>query len=215
MAVERYLLDEFDSDEKEEFEEHFFSCDECAREIKAGATLMSNGRQIFGRESAAARATAAAVKPAKREWFAWLRPAFAVPAMAFMLGIVAFQNLVQVPALHQSLVAMNSAAVLPFVNLNSGGSRGDEQVVVARTGELFQLTLDISDTASTAHTAELYDSSGRKILSLAIPEDAPKEGLALKMPGDLPAGDYSLVVKQAGAAESTAATRYKFTLQRR
>ncbi len=215
MAVERYLLDEFGPEEKDAFEEHFFSCNECAREIKAGAAFMAHAKESLKSGETAKKPVGSQVKAVKKEWFAWLRPAFAVPAMAFMLGVVAFQNLVQVPALHQSLVAMNSPAVLPFVDLKSGSSRGDEPVVVARTGELFQLTLDISDTASTAHTAELYDSSGRKILSLAIPEDAPKEGLALKMPSDLPAGDYSLVVKQAGAAESTAASHYKFTLQRR
>jgi hypothetical protein len=217
MAVEKYLLDEFDPSEKEEYEDHFFSCDECAREIKTGAAFMAHGKQIFEREKAASSA-ATVVKPLpkviKRDWFAWLRPAFAAPALAFMLGVVVFQNLVQVPALHQSLVAMNAPAVMPFADLKSGSSRGDEPVVAAKTGELFQLTLDIPDTSSTAHTAELYDSAGRKILSLAIPADAPKEGLSLKMPGDLPAGNYSLSLKQAGASESKEISRYAFLLKR-
>src|SRR5271170_5525493 len=101
MAVERYLLGEFDSEERDAFEEHFFSCDECAQEIKAGAALMKHGREIFAHEQAVERPAAARLKPPKKEWLAWLRPAFAVPALAFMLGIVVFQNLVQVPALQR------------------------------------------------------------------------------------------------------------------
>src|SRR5277367_5146253 len=102
MAVEKYLLGEFDSEEQDAFEEHFFSCDECAQEIKAGAALMKHGKEIFAREQTAEK-PAIAVRPLKRERFAWLRPAFAVPALAFMLGIVAFQNLIQLPALQHSL----------------------------------------------------------------------------------------------------------------
>src|SRR5271168_3888337 len=77
MAVEKYLLGEF-AEEQDAFEEHFFSCDECAQEIKAGAALMKHGKDIFTREEAAQKPVVA-VGPPKREWLAWLRPAFAVP----------------------------------------------------------------------------------------------------------------------------------------
>src|SRR5271154_2410512 len=213
MAVEKYLLGEFDSEEQDAFEEHFFSCDDCAQEIKAGAALMKHGKEIFTREQTAEKAVVG-VGPPKREWFAWLRPAFAVPALAFMLGIVVFQNLVQVPALHQSLVALNAPAVLPNADLHSGSARGDDHVVVAKPGELFQLTIDIPDTSNVAHMAEMYDASGRKLWSLPIRADAPKDGLSLKMPGDLQSGSYSLVVRQVGAAESSEVAHYGFDLKR-
>jgi hypothetical protein len=59
----------------------------------------------------------------------------------------------------------------------------------------------------------LYDSSGSKQWSLPIPEDASKESLPLRIPGNQPAGNYSLVVKKAGAADGETA-RYTFTLRR-
>jgi hypothetical protein len=213
MAVEKYLLDEFSLEERDAFEEHFFSCDECAREIKLGAAFITHAKDSLKATPAAVPAVSPAKKP-KRQWFGWLSPAFAVPAMAFMLGIVAFQNLVQLPALHQSIEAMNAPAVLPNADLKSGSSRGEESVVSARAGEFFQLTIDIPDTANTAHTAYLVDASGRKLWSLAIPVDAPKDGLALKMPGDLPAGDYALVVMRTGTTEPTEISRYSFVLRR-
>jgi len=214
MAVEKYLLDEFSPEEKDDFEEHFFSCEECARDLKLGAAFMAHAKESLMTDSANARVSAP-VKTPKRDRFRWFSPAFALPAMAFMLGLVVFQNLVQLPELHRSLEAMNAPAVLPKADLQSGSSRGgDATVVTAKAGELFQLTIDIPDTANVAHSAELYDASGRKLWTLAIPEDAPRDGLALKMPGNLPSGSYSLVVRQAGAGESSGSSQYRFILQR-
>jgi hypothetical protein len=213
MAVEKYLLDEFTADQKDEFEEHFFTCEECARELKVGAAFIAHAKESLKTVPAVALA-AAPVKTRKRDWYRWFSPAFALPAMAFMLGLVVFQNLVQLPELHRSLEAMNAPEVLPNADLKSGGSRGEESVISAKAGALFQLTIDIPDTANVAHVAELYDASGRKLWTLAIPQDASKDGLALKMPGNLAAGSYSLVVRQSGVAESDAASHYRFVLQR-
>ena len=214
MAVERYLLDEFNPEEREVFEEHFFCCEECAQEIKAGTAFIHHGREIVEQEGLIALQPVIALRPPTRNWLAWFRPAFAVPVMALILGVVVFQNLVQLPEMHRSLIALNSPAVLPNADLASGTSRGDEHVVVAKSGELFQLTIDIPDSSNVAHVAELYDSGGRKLWSLVISADAPKSSLGLKMPGDLPAGNYSLVMKQAGAAESSEVSRYSFVLRR-
>jgi hypothetical protein len=213
MAVEKYLLDEFTAEQKDDFEDHFFSCEECARDLKLGAAFMAHARESLKAVPAVASARAPAKAP-KRDWFKWFSPAFALPAMAFVLGIVVFQNLVQLPELRHSLKVMNSPEVLPSADLKSGSSRGDANVVSAKADAFFQLTIDIPDPANVAHIAELYDASGRKLWAIAIPEDAPKDGLALKMPADLAAGTYSLLVRRAGAAESGGVSQYKFVLQR-
>ena len=213
MAVEKYLLDEFSPAEKDDFEEHFFSCENCARELKLGAAFMAHAKESLREVPAVVQAPAPAKAP-KRNWLQWFSPAFALPAMAFMLGLVFFQNVVQLPELHRSLEAMNAPEVLPNADLNSGVARGEPKVVSARTGELFQLTIDIPDSANTAHTADLLDASGKKLWSLTIPVDAPKDGLALKMPGSLPAGTYVLVVRQAGAPVASEVSHYAFVLRR-
>jgi len=214
MAAEKYLLDEFDPEEREAFEEHFFSCDECAEDVRAGSALMKHGREIFAQEKTTEVRSAVPVKAPRREWFNWLRPAFAVPVFALMLGVVTFQNLVQLPSLERSLVALNSPAILPNADLHSGSTRGEDHVVTAKAGELFQLTLDIPDNSNAAHMAELYDAGGRKMWSLPILANAAMSGVTLKMPGDLPAGNYTLAVSKQDAGGSSEVSRYAFTLRR-
>src|SRR5271170_2980431 len=91
MAVEKYLLDEFSPEEKDAFEEHFFSCDECARQVKLGAAFMAHAKESL-KGVAVSTPAVTPVKEPNRRWFAWLSPAFVVPAMALMLGVLAFQN---------------------------------------------------------------------------------------------------------------------------
>ena len=217
MAVERYLLDEFGPEERDAFEEHFFSCDICTREVTAGAAFMENARSVLALEkerSQAAAAPVGTVTQPKRDWFAWLRPAFAVPAFALLLLVIGFQNLVQMPTLEKSLAAMDAPDLLPSAYLASGSSRGEEHVITAKPGQPALLLIDIPGASNAAYVAELYDSSDKKQWSLAIPEDASKESLPLRIPGDQQAGSYSLVVKRAGAADVGETARYTFTLRR-
>lgn len=223
MAVEKYLLDEFREEERDDFENHLFSCYECARDVKLGMALMEHGKEIFSEETAPVAHTLPVDAPSppnrqpRRDWFAWLRPAFVVPALAFALGVVVFQNVVQIPEMRRSITAMNTAEVIPpALYLASGGARGGEdRTVTAKAGQIFLLTVDIPGDASAAYAAELYDAAGQEKLSVPIPESAPKEGLTLSMPGSLDAGTYSLVVRKAGSADSAEVTRSTFVLRRR
>jgi len=38
--TERYLLNELDSDLRDQFEEHYFDCQECALDVSAGAQFV-------------------------------------------------------------------------------------------------------------------------------------------------------------------------------
>jgi Putative zinc-finger len=224
LAIDKYLLNELNPEERDAFEDHYFSCQECAFEVKAGAVFFEHSREIFKEEALrnAALAPQAAREKPRRAWFAWLRPAFAIPALALMLGVVTFQNFVQLPAMNRELAELNSPAVLPSAYLKGGNVRGEERVVAAKPGEMFQLTIDIPDSGDSAYVGELSDEAGKKTWSLAIPANAPKSGLSLRMPGDLPAGNYVFVVKRAGTAASGQVggevagevARYAFTLQR-
>jgi anti-sigma factor RsiW len=220
MAAEKYLLDEFGPEERDAFEEHFFSCDECAEDVRAGAALLEHGKEIFERERVAEPLKAPAERPErdrpkhdwpKHDWFAWLRPALAVPALAALLIAAGAQDFVQRAELKSALTALNTPAVMSSAYLASGGTRGEDHTVVAKPGEPLALVIDIPGDANATYTLELYDAAGQKKWSLPIPETAAKDNLSLKMPGNLAAGSYSLVARRADSGE---ASRYTFVLLR-
>jgi anti-sigma factor RsiW len=47
MAVEKYLLDELAPEVRDEFEEHFFDCQECATDLRATAGFMDAAKREF------------------------------------------------------------------------------------------------------------------------------------------------------------------------
>ena len=47
MAAEKYLLGELTPDLQEKFEEHFFECQECALDVRAGAALVEHSKVVL------------------------------------------------------------------------------------------------------------------------------------------------------------------------
>jgi anti-sigma factor RsiW len=73
---ERYLLNELAGGERSAFEEHFFTCEECAEEVRCGAILMENLREAI--QNTAAAASRAPLVPVRRNSRTpWLYPVFA------------------------------------------------------------------------------------------------------------------------------------------
>src|SRR5579862_2145861 len=101
MASEKYLLDELSPTEMEQFEEHLFSCHDCAMDVRAGAVFLEQGKVELANSTADARQIPAQVRPSRG--FSWWRAAFAIPAMAILLIVVGYQNLITFPALKGAL----------------------------------------------------------------------------------------------------------------
>lgn len=89
QAVERYTLGELTSPQREEFEDHFFSCSECAAALEEYEIFAANARAVFKED---AQLKPVATQPGWwtrfRNWFGTptaLIPAFAALALAFVL----------------------------------------------------------------------------------------------------------------------------------
>src|SRR5678809_1260477 len=91
-ATERYLLDELDPELRDQFEEHLFDCQDCALDLRAGAMFVEQTKVILSEIPAVSVARVPAAAAAKPGWLAWLRPAFAVPVLALLLVVIAYQN---------------------------------------------------------------------------------------------------------------------------
>jgi hypothetical protein len=53
-ATERYFLGEMSGDDRDGFEEHFFSCPECSEELRALTIFAANAKAVFRDEATAA-----------------------------------------------------------------------------------------------------------------------------------------------------------------
>src|SRR5262245_30505449 len=87
LASERYILGEMSEAERDSFEEHFFSCAECADDVLAADKMRVGVRAgLVGAASPTTAAKAGAAVTVKRSW----RPAILIPwAAAAMMTIVA------------------------------------------------------------------------------------------------------------------------------
>src|SRR5881394_3845607 len=50
-ATERYFLGELSGEDRDAFEEHFFSCPECSEDLRAMTVFAANAKAVFRRES--------------------------------------------------------------------------------------------------------------------------------------------------------------------
>jgi len=213
--TERYLLDELDPKQRDEFEEHLFDCQDCAEDVRAGAIFVEQSKVVLAEtrvpEFAPARVPVPA--PPQTGWLTWLRPAFALPALAVLLLVVGYQNLVTYPKLLQ---ALNQPQVLPFASVNVGTWGGNGPVITAPADKGFLLFVRIPPDGVYAHyTADLYNPAGKLEWSLTIPAVAGQDQWPVQIPGaNREAGSYALAVRGITATgESKDIGRASFELQ--
>jgi anti-sigma factor RsiW len=46
MATEKYLLNELTPEQREAFEAHFFECVDCAKDVRAGDSLVRSVKEV-------------------------------------------------------------------------------------------------------------------------------------------------------------------------
>jgi Putative zinc-finger len=193
MASEKYLLDELSPNEMQAFEEHLFGCHECAVDVRAGSLFLEHGKVELARPSSEAAVTSAEVR--RSRGFSWW-PAFAIPAMAALLIVIGYQNLVTYPAMKGALAENKAPKILTAASLVSSASRGAAPSVVdVRAGEPFLLPLDIpQQNAYQSYEVELQNPAGGVEWSLPISSELIKNTLTIRAPGVDKSGHYEVIV---------------------
>lgn len=219
MAAERYLLNELAPGARDEFEEHMFDCPECALDVRSGSALIGEAKSQLPQLIANSPAVnmPAAEKKKSRQWFTWLRPTFAVPALALLLLVVGYQNLVTLPVLRSSAHQPHLVQVAPLYGATRGGSR--VSITVDPAGGVV-LPIDIPDEATvgsfTAFATELSNPRGKTVWTSSLPagiqSSAGSRQLSIVVPGGmLENGTYTLTVSGvAVSGERTAVGQYVF-----
>jgi len=227
-AVEKYLLKEMPDPERDEFEEHFFGCQECAADLKTTAAFLEAARREMRRSAQPAPGPGAGSAPVPRSarklrkvpWFEFLwRPAFAAPAFALLLAVVVYQNVAVLPRVAGESAQREQPEILTSLSLIGGNSRGGEvpTVSVAKAQPLL-ISLDIPAAERfSSYTCVLIDSSGRVLWRLPVSPAQAKDTVAIRVPAGLvQRGDYRLVVRgqAVSGGEPTDLATYRFTLNR-
>lgn len=212
MAVEKYLLEELTPELRDEFEEHFFDCQDCALDVQATAAFMAAAREEFKAnpvlkpgKAAKGKSFSAAFWPAAVVW----------SALAASLLLVAYQNLLVFPRLQTQIAELRAPEVLPVISLVGGNSRGGQTPAASVGAEHpFLLSLDVpTQDRFTGYTCLLYSPSGTLAWRVEVSSQAARDTVSIRVPSTekLP-GEYTLAVQGNLAGTSVDLARYKFAL---
>jgi Putative zinc-finger len=208
-AVEKFLLDELPPAQRDEFEEHFFGCQDCATDLRMTAEFLDLARKELGRGTIERTAT----KPQKRSWFdVFARPAVLTPAFGLLLGIIVYQNSVVLPRFSGQIADLRQPQVVTSVSLIGGNSRGGTLPQVSGpAGQPVLLSFDIPAAQPyPAYTCVLIDASGAVIWRIPVSASLAQDTVSISVPaGALHSGDYTLVVQGVGP-KTTDLARYRF-----
>jgi hypothetical protein len=199
--TEKYLLDELDSTMRDEFEEHFFCCQECALDVAAGNQFVAHSKVVLASSAEAPVREDPRERRARSQWFAWFQPAFAAPAMALLLAVIGYQNLIQYP---RQEAALRQPRALTWAAANFGTYSASSKTVAVGQGKGFLLWLRVSDPSISTYQAEFEDPSGKVEWRLTIPAKAGEDEFAVEVPGQQwEAGTYALLVHGITASGET------------
>jgi hypothetical protein len=191
QATERYLLGDMSPEDRDDFEEHYFTCTICADEIRAASRFQLAAREV-------AREPVPVPQP-KPRWEWWRFPNLAPLAATFFLGgwvvyLVGFE----IPALKvgQSIssIALNDI------------TRGADSIKTVPPGQgFFTVFFDLPSGASaSSYRCTVTDAAGKVVGIYSTKAPALGEPVNLLLNRDrLAPGVYTISVRPADAADSS------------
>jgi hypothetical protein len=205
-AAEKYVLGDLHGTIRDEYEEHYFDCAECAADLKATAAFVSLSRIAFEDRTPVDRA------PAEPSWIKRFRLAIAVPtfAAAALAIVVAYQSSVTIPSLERSASLSAANAYTQTIQMAATAVRGRGEssagdtpfVIDPKQGSSIRFDFTPSEASLRAYVCQLKDPSGRVVLQQAVPVSAVNQAFGLAVPGGVmtSAGKYQVVFLGADPA---------------
>lgn len=216
FLAEKYLLAELSQGEREEFEAHFFDCEECAMDLRLTDAFLAQTRM----ELKAELLRAPVAEPRGRLLHFFLRPAWVVPALAAMLLLIAYQNTVVYPSLRREVASLSQPEILPSLALVNGNSRGDEMPsFTVEKSRAFLLSVDIpSEEGFSNYVCSLYSPSGALLWRNEVSTEQAKNSVSIRVLPQAAMNGLNLLLIQGVAVSRQQKTpvdlvRYRFKLQ--
>jgi hypothetical protein len=182
LAIERYLLEEMPDDERDAFEEHFFSCVACAEDARTAMHMRDGVAGGLAQPGVASRAGTdrGAVLPFPAQPARW-RTSVGLPwAAAALLAIGLGYQTMEGPLMSRhgaDSVALTPSTLRP-------ASRGQEAVVSPGPGGIVTLAVDLGGVqVENGVSYELVRADGTAIAAGKAPAPVAGAPLLLMLPG--------------------------------
>jgi len=207
QAAEKYLLGEFSATQQEEFAEHFFDCDECAKDVRLTALFMDTAKRVMAADLG--DKPNLTVKKSSSGWHsAW----YAVAASIALLAVILYQNVVTIPKLR----SFAAPQALEYFSIVGMGSRGAGQTAVSPSHERpFILLADIpSHENIDQYRCEILNGDGKTVLSIDVTEALARKTVPLLIPAStLSRGTYSFAISGRTKEDPAFTQLEKYPLQ--
>lgn len=211
MSTERYLLGELTAEDRDRFEEHLFSCAECAMDVRAASEFIAHSKIALSSQSADASAPASRARQTRPIFRFW--PLLASVSIVILLVAVAYQNWVEFPNARQIAALAQRPQLLSSATLVSTRD-GVAAEIKTQPGTPALLSFEVGDNAQySSYVAELYSPIGILKWSLPIPADAAKDTINIQASGLDTTGTYMLVLRGIGADGKTSTEIHRYTLR--
>jgi Putative zinc-finger len=197
QAAEKYLLGELPKEQHAAYEEHFFDCPACAEDLKTTVAFMGSSRQVV-REAVPETIDVKRVSAAAGGWFAWFRPAIAVPVFAVLVLLIGYQNSVTIPGLKRASSSVILGKIPKSFSLMTLGTRGEGSSslpINVGAHEDFGLEVDMPGNSSSGYVCQIQDQSGKVWATISVSAAEAKSTVTpLIRGGSLRPGKYNFVI---------------------
>jgi hypothetical protein len=219
-SAERYLLDEMPELERFAFEEHFFSCEICAEDVRTGATMREGVKAGLLPEPTSRPQDLEAPGPRDLKTPGPQDPRTSRPrdlrtflpwAVAAMLALaVGYQSMWVVPGLRSQVIG---PSVLSPVTLR-GASRGAEPTLSRPSDGALSLAVDLAGVAAGARlTYDLRAADGASVATGTAAAPPAGTPLLLLIPASALESTGTYVLSIGSGEAGSAPVEYRFTLQ--
>ncbi len=213
-AVDRYLLDDLPAVERQDFEEHFFSCLECSNELRNGAIFIENARAVMREESSV---PVAINEAARRRPPFWRQQWAAISSVAasVLLAAFSYQSVVVIPGYQRQISQFIRPGAQLRVALNPAVRSGVAPVISVPEGTRWiRVWAKEVEASVSGYRWTVQDATTGKVRSQGVaPPLEPGENFivfldSLQVP--LP-GHYVMIVRKSSAEADE--IRYPLTLE--
>ncbi|MBI2684756.1 MAG: zf-HC2 domain-containing protein [Acidobacteria bacterium] len=207
--LERYLLGEMASPERDAFEEHYFSCAVCAEELVTAAKFLDNARRPLLPLEAEGSPVTNKESQGLPWWERWLVLA-PKPALAGLCAVLAIALVWR--GRPESLQPEVTGSYFVTATRAAGGA--PRRIELEPSQRRVALLFNQTDASATQLTFVLEDASGRTVLQFGgrAPKDTSDVQILIPVTG-LHAGVYNLRVQNAVTHADVAALPFELTVR--